>query len=210
MFFQLLDNQAVNGRSFLHRVNPKFKLSALFLIIILVIIAKNPDPLIIIYLCLLAVLLFTRLPFRITFIPSLYPLVFLLIFFLSVNNLTLFFATIVALRALSIALAVLILLSTTSFLEIFATLGRFIPRELSTVFFLSYRSLFIINKIVSDILESFRLRGAINWKNPLRTITNIANFFGFLIIKTLDKSEKQAQILSLRGFNGKIYYKSHR
>jgi energy-coupling factor transporter transmembrane protein EcfT len=65
--------------------------------------------------------------------------------------------------------------------------------------------------ILLDTLEEARhalyLRGGFQWRHPWRSVVNIANAFGHLILKGIDASERMYESMVLRGFEGKIRYR---
>jgi energy-coupling factor transporter transmembrane protein EcfT len=73
--------------------------------------------------------------------------------------------------------------------------------------FLTYRSIFILLSVLEDTHHALYLRGGVQWKHPWRSLINIANAFGHLIIKGIDASEKMYESMMLRGFRDKIHYR---
>jgi energy-coupling factor transporter transmembrane protein EcfT len=73
--------------------------------------------------------------------------------------------------------------------------------------FLTYRSIFILLTVLEDTQHALYLRGGIQWKHPWRSLTNISNAFGHLVIQGIDASEKMYESMVLRGFKGKIHYR---
>jgi cobalt/nickel transport system permease protein len=90
---------------------------------------------------------------------------------------------------------------------IFCTLGRVLPSLLVTALFLTYRSVFILMKVLEETEHAIYLRGGVRWRHPLRTLINISNVFGHLLIKGIDNSEKMYEAMVLRGFQNKIHYR---
>jgi hypothetical protein len=61
--------------------------------------------------------------------------------------------------------------------------------------------------VLEETEHALYLRGGVQWKHPWRSLINISNAFGHLIIKGIDASEKMYESMVLRGFEGKIHYR---
>ena len=88
-----------------------------------------------------------------------------------------------------------------------SALGRVLPSSFVIALFLTYRSIFILLTVLEETQHALYLRGGIQWKHPWRSLTNISNAFGHLIIKGIDASEKMYESMVLRGFKRKIHYR---
>jgi energy-coupling factor transporter transmembrane protein EcfT len=86
-------------------------------------------------------------------------------------------------------------------------LGKVLPSLFVTALFLTYRSIFILLKVLEDTQQALFLRGGFRWRHPLRSLINISNAFGHLIIKGMDASEKMYESMVLRGFKNRIHYR---
>jgi energy-coupling factor transporter transmembrane protein EcfT len=102
---------------------------------------------------------------------------------------------------------VVLLLATTPYPSIFSVLGRVLPSTFVTALFLTYRSIFILLNIFEETQHALYFRGGFQWKHPWRSLINISNAFGHLIIKGIDASEKMYVSMVLRGFKNKIHYR---
>jgi energy-coupling factor transporter transmembrane protein EcfT len=100
-----------------------------------------------------------------------------------------------------------LLLATTPYPAIFRILGRFLPSLFVTALFLTYRSIFVLLDIFEDTQHALYLRGGFQWSNPWRSLINISNAFGHLIIKGMEGSERMYESMVIRGFKNKIYYR---
>jgi energy-coupling factor transporter transmembrane protein EcfT len=76
-----------------------------------------------------------------------------------------------------------------------------------TSFFLTYRSIFILLNVLEETQHALYFRGGLQWRHPRRSLINISNVFGHLIIKGIDASEKMYESMVLRGFKNKIHYR---
>ena len=200
-----LDYLAVEGKSFLHRLSVGWKVVGLLLILAGVVILKNISGLLLLYLLLLSLFFVCRLPLRI-FSFTLYPLIFTILF-IFVSGFQVHFILLVFLKVLSGSTGVVLLLGTTPYPSIFVALDKFLPSIFVTALFLTYRSIFILLKVLEETQHALHLRGGFQWSHPWRSLINISNVFGHLIIKGIDTSEKMYESMVLRGFRNKIHYR---
>ena len=142
-----LDYLATSGSSFFHRTPPGLKLIFSLLLIGGIIVVKKVLILIIILFFLYFIILLSKLPFFRIFFLSLYPLIFALIFAYASLGRGWEWFFVILLRVLGTATTMILLFSTTPFPCIFASLGKIFPKFLITVFFMTYRSIFILFSI---------------------------------------------------------------
>jgi len=200
-----LDYLAVEGKSFLHRLSPKLKIVAMILILFAIVTVRNLPGLFSLYVFLLCLYLMARVPMRI-FPLTLYPLIFAFLF-IFLSGFQLFFILLIFLKVLCGSTGVILLFATTPFPSIFSVLGRVLPSSFVIALFLTYRSVFILLNVLEDTQNALYLRGGVQWRHPWRSLTNISNAFGHLIIKGIDASEKMYEAMLLRGFKGEIHYR---
>ncbi|MCX8117145.1 MAG: hypothetical protein N3G78_04330 [Desulfobacterota bacterium] len=200
-----LDYLAVEGRGFLHRRSPLLKISGLLAVLSGVVLLKDPLGLFLLYGLLLGLFFACRLPLKL-FPLTLYPLLFATLF-LFLSDFQLRFVLLVFLKVLSGSTGVVLLLASTPYPMIFATLERFLPSLFVTALFLTYRSTFLLLKVLEETHHSLYLRGGIRWRHPLRSLHNIAHALGHLILKGIDESEKMYEAMVIRGFRHKIRHR---
>jgi len=201
-----LDYLATSGKSFLHRSPAGLKIIFSLVFIGVIISVKQVQFLVIILAFLYLLLFLAQLPFKKIFLISLYPLIFALIFAYASLGRGWEWFFIILLRVLGTATIMIILFSTTPFPCMFASLSKVFPEFLITVFFMTYRSLFILFSIFEDIRTGFKLRGGFQIKHPKRSLFNLAKALGYLILKGIDDSQRFYEGLKLRGFQGKIVH----
>ncbi|MDP2968870.1 MAG: energy-coupling factor transporter transmembrane component T [Deltaproteobacteria bacterium] len=200
-----LDYLAVEGKSFLHRLSPTLKIIGMLMVLSSIVILRNLSGLFLLYGILLALFFICRLPLRIFFL-TLYPLIFSVLF-IFISGFEIHFILLIFLKGLSGSTGVVLLLATTPYPLIFRTLDRFLPSLFVTALFLTYRSIFILLKVLEETQHALYLRGGFQWRHPWRSLNNISNAFGHLIIKGIDASEKMYESMLLRGFKNKIHYR---
>lgn len=200
-----LDYLATEGRGFLHRLSPGWKIAGVLLVLAGIVLLRDLYGLFILYAVVLGFFFVARLPIRI-FPLTLYPLVFAILF-LFISDFQIRFVLTVFLKVLSGSTGVVLLLATTPYPSIFGVLERFLPSLLVTALFLTYRSIFILLKVLEETHHALYLRGGVQWRHPLRSLRNIAHAFGHLLIKGIEESEKMYEAMRIRGFQNKIRYR---
>jgi len=200
-----LDYIAVEKKSFLHRLSPTLKIIGIVLVLLGLVMLRNLPGLLLLYGILLALFFLSRIPVKI-FPLTLYPLIFAFLF-IFISGFQIHFIIMVFLKVLCGSTGVVLLLATTPYPSIFSVLGRVLPSTFVTALFLTYRSIFILLNIFEETQQALYLRGGFQWRHPWRSLSNISNAFGHLIIKGIDASEKMYESMMLRGFKNKIYYR---
>jgi len=200
-----LDYLAVEGKGWLHRVPPGWKIFGVILVLLAVVTLRSIPAIFAVYMVLLLLFFSSRVPLRI-FPLTLYPLLFAF-FFIFISGFQLYFITLVFLKVLCGSTGVILLLSTTPYPSIFSLLGKVLPSLFVTALFLTYRSVFILLTIFEETRHAIYLRGGFQWRHPWRSAVNISNAFGHLIIKGIDASERMYESMNLRGFQNRIHYR---
>jgi cobalt/nickel transport system permease protein len=201
-----LDYYATFGNTFLHKIPAKYKLLDAAIILIAVFYAKNAYSLAIMYFLLMTYLVFSGLPRLKFFKASLYPLIFTVIFLYSIENLTYLTAFKLILRVLCISTTFIFLVFTTPYIQIFKELSGFLPDIMVNILFNTYRSLFIINKTLDNLLTTVRLRGKLSITRPINSLKTIGNLVGFFVIKSIETSEKMYDGIKLRGYSDNFLF----
>jgi cobalt/nickel transport system permease protein len=200
-----LDYLAIEGKSFLHRVSPKVKVIGMVIVLSGIVMLRTLPGLFLLYAILLTLFFISKVPLKI-FSLTLYPLIFAVLF-IFISGFQLHFIILIFLKVLSGSTGVVLLLATTPYPSIFHLLGKVLPSLFVTALFLTYRSIFILLKVLEETQEALYLRGGFQWRHPWRSLINISNAFGHLIIKGIDASEKMYESMVLRGFKNKIHYR---
>jgi cobalt/nickel transport system permease protein len=170
-----------------------------------VVVVRNLSGLVLLYAILLFLFLTSRVPIKI-FSLTLYPLVFAFLF-IFISGFQLNFILLIFLKVLCGSTGVVLLLATTPYPSVFMVLGKVLPSLFVTALFLTYRSIFILLDIFEETQQALHLRGGFQWHHPWRSLVNIANAFGHLMLKGIDASERMYESMVLRGFEGKIHSK---
>ena len=200
-----LDYSAVEGKGWLHRSSAGVKMTGMGLVLFGVVALKSLPVLLSLYILLLLLFFGSRISPKI-FSLTLYPLIFALLF-IFVSGFQVYFILLIFLKVLCGSTGVVLLLATTPYPRVFQVLGKFLPSLFVTALFLTYRSVFILLEVLEETEHALHLRGGIQWGRPWRSLTNISNAFGHLLIKGIDNSEKMYESMILRGFQKKIHYR---
>jgi len=200
-----LDYLAVEGKSWLHHLSPKLKIIGMVLVLLGIVTLRGLPGLFLLYAILLTLFFVSRIPLRI-FPLTLYPLVFAFLF-IFISGFQILFILLIFLKVLCGSTGVVVLLATTPYPSIFRVLGRVLPSLFVTALFLTYRSIFILLNVLEETQHALYLRGGFQWRHPWRSLNNISNAFGHLIIKGIDASERMYESMVLRGFKDKIHYR---
>jgi energy-coupling factor transporter transmembrane protein EcfT len=189
-------------QSWLHRSSVLAKLLLVSSVLLTVVLAQHAVLLLAAYACLLALLLSTSLPALPIISASLYTVIFVALFAVSRWDGTwLTFLTIV-LKAPTIALAVLLLVTTTPYPRLFAVLNRLLPRLLAESLLVSYRAVFILLELARQLVHSLRLRGGFARRSLWQRIQNLSVGLGLVFIHSLDYLQQLYTVLRLRGYTG--------
>ncbi len=197
-----IDQWAVAGTSAWHRASTLSKLVSTALVIAALIAARDGRVLAILYAAVFIAVVFARLPAAKIALIAAYPAFFTLLFALSTRG---GWETVVILflRATTAALTMLLLITTTPYVDIFAALGRILPALIADGLFATYRSFFILLETYSRLVTGIRLRGAYSrWK--WKGFTQMAEVIGVTFLHALDLSEQAHAALHLRGYSKRI------
>ncbi len=200
-----LDYSAVEGKSFLHRLSPILKIIGMLLVLFMIVTVKSLLGLFLLYVILLTLFFVSRIPKKI-FSLTLYPLIFAILF-IFISGFKILFILLIFLKVLCGSTGVVLLLASTPYPSIFSILGRVLPSSFVLALFLTYRSVFILLNVLEETQHALYFRGGVQWKHPWRSLINISNAFGHLIIRGIDASEKMYESMILRGFKDKIHYR---
>jgi cobalt/nickel transport system permease protein len=200
-----LDYSAVEGKSWLHRLSPRLKMIGMGFVLLGIVTLQRIPGLFLLYVILLTLFFISRIPLKI-FSLTLYPLIFAF-FFIFIAGFQVHFILLTFLKVLCGSTGVVLLLSTTPYPLIFRVLGKILPSLFVTALFLTYRSIFILINVFEETQHALYLRGGFQWRHPFRSLVNISNAFGHLMIKGIDSSEKMYESMVLRGFKNKIHYR---
>lgn len=196
-----VDRSAISGDTLLHRAAPASKLVAAGLLLGAVVAVNDPLVAAGVALSLTGAGAAVRLPLR-TMLPlALYPALFALIFAFAAapGPMT---GALVVLKAVTAALAVVTLMFSTPYPQVFAPLQRVTPQVVGDALLMTYRSLFILAEKFADLTRAVRLRAGLSARQPIRSAKATVRALGGLLLYSLDLSQREYDILYLRGYEG--------
>ena len=168
MNIAVVDQSATRGHSALHRAVPVAKLVAFGLLLTAVMVSTNLLVVLSLTGVLAAIALWMRLPSKPIFALSAYPGLFASLFAFAASAGWLGGALIVA-KAVTAALAAVLLMFTTPYPQVFAPVQRVVPAVIGDALLMTYRSLFILLEKFSHTLTAVRLRAGVVGHNPVRS-----------------------------------------
>ncbi len=199
-----LDRWAVQGESPWHRAAPLAKIGATALFIVAVVMSHSVAALVTLYLVLAALMAWARLPLRRVLVIAAYPALFAVLFAVSRWGGTWQTPAVIILKAVGAAMAMVLLITTTPYPDLFAALSRVLPPLVSDALFMTYRSFFLLLEGMDHLVTALRLRGGLQRRKPLRTLKNLALALGVLLIHALDLSQRLYDVLLVRGYRGRF------
>ncbi len=199
-----IDYWANSGNSFLHRSSALGKGLAALAFVAATVMASSPFLLLAIYLLLAAGVFASRLPARRLFSIAAYPTLFALLFVASRWNGGLATPALILLKTLTAAQAMVLLIATTPYPDLFAALGRVTPGLLGDGLFVTYRSFFILLREMGRMLTALRLRGGMRPRQFASNLGNLSRALGMLLVRAVDLSEKLYAVLRIRGYRGRL------
>lgn len=204
MDLRSVDSSATRGDSLLHDCGAVTKLVAFALVLASVIVSVNLLVVLAIALCLLAAMVALRLPARPMFTLATYPVAFAAFFALAAAPDPLTGALIIA-KAVTAALAAVLLVFTTPYPQIFAPLQRVLPPLVGDALLMTYRSLFLLLDRFNHMLTAARLRaGLVATGSPLRTARAITSSLGGVLLYSVDLSQRTYDVMNLRGYDQRL------
>lgn len=199
-----IDNISITGNSVIHNLKAVSKMIFALFILISIVVSDSIVHIGGIMLILIGILVFSRIPLKTVGVLVLYPAFFSLVFALIMMQQSFEHGLIVIFKAVGAALNMILLITTTSYVDIFRVLSLFLPKLLVDIFLFTYRALFIFFDQIENLIKSMRLRGGYRAFNIFANLKNVAGAIGVMVIHSIDMSNRMYQIFSLRGYSGGI------
>ena len=201
MDIRVVDTSAVMGASPAHRAAPWAKLAGFGLVLAAVVFSTNVLVVAGMALALAAAVPAWRLPGRAVFSLAAYPGIFAALFALAAAPDVLTGSLFVA-KAVTAALAALLLVFTTPYPQVFAPLQAVVPSVVGDAMLMTYRSLFLLADKFEHLRLAIRLRSGLSHGQPVRAARASASALGSLVLYALDLSQREYDVLRLRGYEG--------
>ena len=200
-----MDFVANTGNSFLHKAGAQAKIIFTILMLATIISANEISALVFLITLVLLFFLMAKVPLLKIVHLAVYPAFFSLLFALIKFQESIFLGLIVILKAIGAALTMILLISTTPYVDIFACMSVVLPRILVDIFFFTYRAIFILLEKAENLFKSIKLRGGYSPLTLFLNFRNVSHIIGALIINSFEMGERMHKIFSLRGYNGYIH-----
>ncbi|MDI6711951.1 MAG: CbiQ family ECF transporter T component [Anaerosomatales bacterium] len=202
MDVRLVDTVATSGSSPLHRASPRTKAAAAALVIASAAVTTNLFVCTGVALAVVAAAVLSRIPLRPYLSLAGYPAVFAALFAWASAPDALSGALIVS-KAVTAALAVVLLLFTTPYPQVFASLQRTLPGLVGDALFMTYRAIFVLGEKLDDLIVAARLRSGAG-RHPIRSARATVRALGNLVLYAFDLAQREYDILALRGYSGRL------
>lgn len=203
MDVRAVDLSATTGVSGLHRAGAVPKLAAFALVLAAVVVQQNFFVVLTLTFALAALAVGSRLPARSVFGLAAYPGVFAVVFAFAAAPDALTGALFVA-KAVTAALAAVVLIFTTPYPQVFAPIQRIVPEIVGDAMLMTYRSLFLLGEKLDRLRTAVRLRSGLSKGHPLRAARAAASALGSLILYAFDLSQREYDVMRLRGYEGRL------
>ncbi len=199
-----IDYWAHSGTSLMHRASVSSKLVATGLVITGVVVTKDVGVLAGLFAAVLITARGARLPLSKIVLIALFPSLFALLFALSYASAGWRMPAAILLKAFTAASSMVLLVSTTPYTEVAGNIGRFMPRVVADGLFMTYRSFFILLGLLDNFIDALRLRGGFRPRHMVAGARNIGSGLGMLFIRAYDKSQRLYEVMSVRGYSGRL------
>lgn len=203
-----VDRSAVLGDTLLHRAAPATKLLAAALLLGAVVTVRDPLVAAGLALSLAGAAAAVGLPLRQMLPLALYPALFAAVFAFAAAPGPATGALFV-LKAVTAALVAVTLMFSTPYPQVFAPIQRIVPAVVGDALLMTYRSLFILAEKFGDLLRAVRLRAGISARQPVRAARATVRALGGLLLYSFDLSQREYDILRLRGYEGRLRVSAH-
>ncbi len=204
MDISIIDNLAYNIDSVMHRASALSKIVMVVFVVTTVVISTNPIALAFGLVLLILTILASNLPVaRVLSLVS-YAFFFSLIFALSQVGGGLIGPLVIVLKAVTAAVSLVLLITTTPYPQIFAILQKVLPNILVDAMLVTYKSLFIIIGQVNNIVIAMRIRDGYSPLNIVKNLSNTGKIVGHGVIHAWELGESMQEAMFVRGYKGKL------
>jgi cobalt/nickel transport system permease protein len=156
------------------------------------------------YVTCLALLAVGRIPVLKVVAVASYPAFFALLFVISEWDGTWQTPAVIFGRALTAAITLVTVLTTTPYPRVFGLLALVLPRIVGEALFLTYRSVFVLLDTASNLMTAIRVRSGLQLRHPLVNLRNLSLAMGRLLLYAFDRSEREYDIMVVRGYSGHV------
>jgi cobalt/nickel transport system permease protein len=199
-----IDYWAASGSGAFHRASVLAKLIFVALVVASAVLSRSVLALAAAYGLLLVVAAAARLPLLRIAMLSLYAAVFAALYGVSLRGVGLAVYGLVILKAVTPALAVLMLIVSTPYPRLFSLTSAILPELLAAGLFMTYRTFFILLDMMNNFVVALRLRAGLAPGRIVKTIANIPRGIAMLLVAAVERSSRLYAVMAVRGYSGSM------
>jgi cobalt/nickel transport system permease protein len=199
-----IDYWAATGTGVFHRASVPAKLVFVACVVSAAVLSRKVPGIAAGYVLLLAVAAAARLPVLRVTVLSLYAAVFAALYGLSLRGVGLSVYGLVMLKAITPALAVLMLIVSTPYPRLFSFASLVLPELLAAGLFMTYRTFFILLDMMNNFIVALRLRAGLSHGRIAKTIANIPRGIAMLLVIAVERSSRLYAVMYVRGYRGSM------
>ncbi len=199
-----IDYWAASGSGAFHRASVSGKLVFVALVVTAAVLSRSASGLVAGYLLLLLISAVSRLPLRHIAGLSCYAAIFAALYGVSLRSGGIPIYSLLIFKAVTPALAVLMLIVSTPYPRLFSLISGILPELLGAGLFMTYRTLFILLDMMGNFTVALRLRGALAPGRIGKTVANIPRGIAMLLVAAVERSSRLYAVMAVRGYNGSM------
>jgi cobalt/nickel transport system permease protein len=199
-----IDYWAASGSGAFHRASVLAKLIFVALVVAAAVLSRSVLALTAGYALLLVVAAAARLPLLRIAMLSLYAAIFAALYGISLRGVGLAVYGLVILKAVTPALAVLMLIVSTPYPRLFSLTSAVLPELPAAGLFMTYRTFFILLDMMNNFMVALRLRAGLARGSIVKTVANIPRGIAMLLVSAVERSERLYAVMAVRGYNGSM------
>lgn len=195
-----IDYHATQRRSLMHAASPQAKLAALALLVASVVVSTRVEVLGVLAACALFLALASRTPIRDLASLALFPVLLASLLALSQIRGGWTLPALIMLKVLTVSLGTLSVVLCTPYHEIFHLVNHCLPALLADSLLMAYRAFFILLDRAGRVWGTLTLRGGWQAAHPIRSLRNMANVLGLLVVDAADRVQNLYDVMRVRGY----------
>jgi cobalt/nickel transport system permease protein len=199
-----IDYWAASGSGAFHRASVLAKIIFVGLVVAAAVVSRSAPALAAGYGLLLVVAAAARLHLLRILMLSLYAAVFAALYGISLRRVDLAVYGLVLLKAVTPALAVLMLIVSTPYPRLFSLTSAVLPELPAAGLFMTYRSFFILLDMTNNFIVALRFRAGLARGRIVKTIANIPRVIAMLLVAAVERSQRLYAVMAVRGYSGSM------
>jgi energy-coupling factor transporter transmembrane protein EcfT len=110
----------------------------------------------------------------------------------------------VVLKAVTPALAVLMLIVSTPYPRLFSLASAVLPELLAAGLFMTYRTFFILLDLMNNFVVALRLRAGLARGRIVKTIATLPRGIAMLLVSAVERASRLYAVMAVRGYSGSM------